>query len=199
MSVKRLGRAVCVSAVLSISSTAAVAGVKTDSPPPPPVAQSWTQTAVAAVEQPFIAVGAWLGGWFGGWLGEAETLLAREKRAFADTLKSDLARFQRLVGDAGYAVSEVAVSGGLEPEISLTLEVRRIASDEEEETIRRRIADDVNGARLIGAIERALLLALLDADEAAESFRPDGYSLSSIEVEVGLLPAFSYLFTPAAP
>lgn len=196
MTVKRLGGAACVGAVLSMLYVPAFAAASYDQPPPPPAPQSWTQAAVAAVEQPFIAVGSWLGSWFGGWLGEAESALASEKQVFAETLKSDLARFQRLVGEAGFSVSEVRVSGGFDPEISLTLEVRRIASDEEEETIRRRIADDVDGAGLIGTIERALLLALLDIDEAAEAFRPDGYALSSVEVDVGLFPSFAYLFTP---
>lgn len=199
MIVKRWGRAVCVGALLSTLSLPADAAATKDQPPPPPAAQGWTQAAVAAVEQPFIVVGSWLGSWFGGWLGEAESVVAKEKRAFAETLKSDLARFQRLVGEAGYSVSEILVSGGLDPEISLSLEVKRFASDEEEEAIRRRIADDVDGAGLIGTIERALLLALLDADEAAETFRPDGYALSSVEVDVGLFPSFVYSFTPAAP
>lgn len=196
MIVKRLGRAVCVGAIMSTLTIPALAAPK-DQPPPPPAAQSWTQAAVSAVEQPFIAVGSWLGGWFGGWLGAAESALASEKQAFAETLKSDLARFQRLVGEAGYSVSEILVSGGLDPEISLTLEVKRFASEEEEEAMRRRIADDTDGAGLIGGIERALLLALLDIDEAAEAFRPDGYALSAVEVDVGLFPSFSYLFTPA--
>lgn len=192
---KRLGRAVCVGAMLFGFNAAAA---EKDAPPPPVAPLSWAQAAVVAVEQPFIAVGAWLGSWFGGWLGDIESAVVAEKQAFADTLKNDLARFQRLVGEAGFKVSEVAVSGGLAPEISLTLEVRRIASDAEEEALRRRIDDDVDGAGLIGRIERALLLALLDADEAAEAFRPDGYVLSSVEVDVGLLPSFSYLFTPAS-
>lgn len=196
MTVKQLGRAACVGAVWAMLYVPALAAASNDQPPPPPAPQSWTQAAVAAVEQPFIAVGSWLGSWLGGWLGEAESVLASEKQAFAETLKSDLARFQRLVGEAGFSVSEVRVAGGLDPEISLTLEVRRIASDEEEEAIRRRIADDVDGAGLIGTIERALLLALLDIDEAAEAFRPDGYALSSVEVDVGLFPSFAYLFTP---
>lgn len=199
MTVKRLGRAACVGAVFSMLYVPALAAGSNDQPPPPPAAQSWTQAAVSAVEQPFIAVGSWVGSWFGGWLGAAESVLTKEKRAFAETLKSDLARFQRLVGEAGFSVSEIRVAGGLDPEISLTLEVKRIASDEEEEAIRRRIADDVDGAGLIGTIERALLLALLDIDEAAESFRPDGYALASVEVDVGLFPSFAYLFTPGEP
>lgn len=203
MIVKRLKGAVCIGALLSTLTVSALAAPSNDQPPPPPAppsaAQSWTQTAVNAVEQPFIAVGSWLGSWFGGWLGAAESAITSEKQAFANTLKNDLARFQRLVGEAGFSVAEIRVAGGLDPEISLTLEVKRIASDEEEEAIRRRIADDVDGAGLIGTIERGLLLALLDIDEAAESFRPDGYALASVEVDVGLFPSFAYLFTPASP
>jgi hypothetical protein len=199
MIVKRLGGAVRVGVFLSALTVPALAAAPNDQPPPPPAAQSWTQAAIGAVEQPFILVGSWVGSWLGGWLGAAESALASEKQAFAETLKNDLVRFQRLVGDAGFSVAEIRVAGGLEPEISLTLEVRRPASDEEEEAIRRRIADDVDGAGLIGTIERALLLALLDIDEAAESFRPDGYALASVEVDIGLLPSFAYLFTPVSP
>lgn len=200
MIVKRLRGAVRIGALLSALTVPALAAASKDQPPPPPAAaQSWTQAAVNAVEQPFIAVGSWLGSWFGGWLGAAESAIASEKQAFANTLKNDLARFQRLVGEAGFSVAEIRVAGGLDPEISLTLEVRRIASDEEEAAMRRRIVDDVDGAGLIGTVERALLLALLDIDEAAESFRPDGYALASVEVDVGLFPSFAYLFTPASP
>jgi hypothetical protein len=180
-----------VGASVLVSGLSLAGGVQAQTPPAPPVPahQSLLETAVG----PFYAVGAWLAGWVG-W---AESAVIAEKRAFIDTLKNDLARFERLVGLAGFKVSEVRIAGGFAPEISLTLEMRTDITDEEEAAFRRRINEDFAGAGLVGRIERGLLLALLDVDDAAAAIRPDGYVLSEIEVDVDILPSFSYAFTPA--
>lgn len=165
-------------------------GAQAQTPPPPaPAYQSLLDTMTG----PFYAAGTWLAGWVG-W---AESGIVAEKQAFIDTLKNDLARFERLVGLAGFKVSEVRIAGGFAPEISLTLEMRTDITDEEEAAIRLRIDEDFANTGLIGRIERGLLLALLDVDEAAAAIRPDGYVLSEIEVDVDILPSFSYAFTPA--
>lgn len=176
--------------VLALGLGLAGGAAEAQTPPPPAPAR---QSLLDTVTGPFYAAGAWVAGW----VGYAESAVVAEKRAFIDTLKNDLARFERLVGQAGFRVSEVRIAGGLAPEISLTLEVRSDISDEEEAALRLRIDEDFAAAGLIGRIERALLLALLDVDEAAAAVRPDGYVLSEIEVDVDILPSFSYAFTPA--
>lgn len=160
---------------------------ETTPPPAPVVVKTWGET----LSQPFYAAGAWVASW-ADWV---EAALKSEKQAFVQTLKNDLAAFEKRIADAGFKVAEVGVSGGLEPEISLTLEVRSLLAPDEEAALRRRIESDFNGG-LTGRLERALLLALLDVDEGATAVRPDGYVLSAIEVDVGLIPSFNYVFAP---
>jgi hypothetical protein len=127
----------------------------------------------------------------------AEHSFAQHATAFTGTLRDDFARFESLVGRAGFRITAVSVSPDLIPKIELTLEPAGEVAPAEEAALRGELAQ-LTGVG--GAIERSVILALLDIDERVESVRPAGFRLSEINLAlVAILPEVELGFTREEP
>jgi hypothetical protein len=123
----------------------------------------------------------------------AEQSFAEHTKAFAGTLRSDFARFEALVGRAGFRITAVNVTPGLIPRIELTLAPAGDVGAAEEAALRAEVGA-LTG--VVGAIERAVILALLDIDERVEAVRPAGFRLSEVTLGlVAILPEVELGFT----
>jgi len=126
------------------------------------------------------------------WVGEERDFQAA-LAGFGNRLAADSSRLQTLVQEAGYEIVEIDVEASLLPAITLTLDFQRNISAEEEAALRAKLdrLDDV-----LGDIEGAIIRGLLDLDTTVEAVRPDGYTLSEVEVDVDLIPGFTLMFEP---
>jgi hypothetical protein len=123
----------------------------------------------------------------------AEQSFAEHARAFAGTLRSDFARFESLVGRAGFRITAVSVTPGLIPGIELTLTPVGEVGAAEDAALRAEVGA-LTGVG--GAIERAVILALLDIDERVEAVRPAGFRLTEVTLGlVAILPEVELGFT----
>ena len=140
-----------------------------------------------AVAYPFQK--AWTMAWDA--IGSVEAEIAAEKTKFANKLKSELAVFSKDVSRAGFAITTISISPDIIPKISLTLEVREPVSEASEAELRAEFQDKEK----LGAIERIILLGLLDLDEAAAELKVDGYRFSEVELElVAIFPEVTLNF-----
>ncbi|NKC31301.1 hypothetical protein [Falsiroseomonas selenitidurans] len=123
----------------------------------------------------------------------AEDAFAREATAFAATLRSDFARFEVLAGRAGYRITTVNLQPGLIPAIELVFQPIGEISEADEAALRTELA--ARGG-LGGALERAVLITLLDIEERVEAFRPDGFRISEVSTAlVAIIPEVNVSFT----
>ena len=140
-----------------------------------------------AVAYPFQT--AWTMAWDA--IGSVEAEIAAEKTKFANKLKSELAVFSKDVSRTGFAITTISISPDIIPKISLTLEVREPVSEASEAELRAEFQDKEK----LGAIERIILLGLLDLDEAAAELKVDGYRFSEVELElVAIFPEVTLNF-----
>ena len=91
-----------------------------------------------------------------------------------------------LIDAAGWKLSQVSMGTGLLPEISLSVDfVRQLNAGE-------RAALDAKLAQA-GRIENGVVEILLDAAQSPFATRTDGFRLSGLEIEVGVLPKVTWL------
>ena len=134
-------------------------------------------------------------------IGNKHAEIAAEKTKFANKLKTDLTAFSKNVSRTGYEVTQVGISPGIIPQISLTLEVRAPVPEAVEAELRTEFENNEK----LGVLERAILVSLLDLDEAAAELKADGYTFSEVELQlVAILPEVTLKFdreeaTDAAP
>jgi hypothetical protein len=122
----------------------------------------------------------------------AEHAMAASLNHFASTLRDDLDRFETLAGRAGFRLNTVLIKPGLIPEIELAFEPLEEISPESEAALRREVAD-LSG--VMGALERAVILLLLDVDERVESVRPNGFRVGEVAVALlTIIPELSFSF-----
>ena len=145
---------------------------------------------------------AWTMAWDA--IGSAEAEIAAEKTKFANKLKSELAVFSKDVSRAGFAITTISISPDIIPKISLSLEVREPVS----EAVEAELRTEFENKEKFGAIERIILLGLLDLDETAADLKVDGYRFSEVDLDlVAIFPEVTLNFeleeaadeAPAAP
>lgn len=126
------------------------------------------------------------------WAGE-EQQFESALAGFGTRLSADTTQLQELVREAGYEIVEIDVEASLLPAIALTLDFQRDITAAEEAALRAKLdrMDDV-----LGDIEAAIVSGLLDLDTTIEAVRPDGYTLSEVEIDVDLIPGFTLMFEP---
>jgi|GEM_PF-1595274 len=127
------------------------------------------------------------------WFRAEERAIGDEVGRFTKTLGRDISHLSALIGEAGFEVEHIGMGGGLVPDISMCLAFRRDITEAEEAALRARI-DQLGGA--LGLIERRILLALLDIDDALMTTREDGFHLGGVEVGIDLLPSLTFSFVP---
>ena len=127
-------------------------------------------------------------------------LFAREEKAveadiagFVDMVRTDASAFALLVRDSGYELSEIDVGAELIPSISLIFSFVRPITAEERAALDKKL-DRLTGVE--GAVQRAIILGLLEATETVYDVRADGFELSQVQVDAGLIPGFTFIFTP---
>ncbi len=147
-------------------------------------------TLVETIQAPFLAARNWVIDFFV----QEDRAVSAAVRSFGDMLRSDFDQFSALIEQAGFSIQEVDISGGLFPEFALILGFREQIKPD----AKRQLIDQLNQLRgILGAAERAIILALLDVDRVVESFRPDGFVLQGVEIDVDLVPALTWMFVPA--
>lgn len=145
-----------------------------------------------AVAYPFQKV--WTMAWDA--IGSAEAEIAAEKTKFATKLKSDLAVFSKDVNRTGFAITTISISPDIIPKISLTLEVREPVS----EAVEAELRTEFENKERFGAIERIILLGLLDLDETAADLKVDGYRFSEVDLDlVAIFPEVTLNFESEQP
>lgn len=138
------------------------------------------------VQAPFLTVRNAVVGFF----------VAEEKAAemgmagFVSAVRSDLSGFAEIARAGGFRLSEVHVGASLIPEVAMTFEFVRDISEADEVKVRKRL-DQLTGPG--GMVQRALILGLLDAGDAAAD-GPDGFKLAEVEVDVDLIPGFNLVW-----
>jgi hypothetical protein len=128
--------------------------------------------------------------------------VAEHVQQFHDTLRSDIARFEQVVGRAGFRIEAVNLRPNLLAEIEtlglispfeLVLAPTGRISEEDAARLRAEI-ETIHG--IGGPLERAILLSLLNLHERADRVRPEGYRLSEVSVSlVAFLPELNLTFS----
>ena len=173
----------------ALLSAAAVARADTTAPAPAvasPAGSSWSWSATLL--WPFQSVADWVGG-----------LVSREEKAVADdidqfkhSIDTDLSSFEVLVRQAGFRVASISVGASLVPKIGLTLAFERRLSEPEKTALMARITQT---SGTVGTIQRSIIMTLLNAAESVYAVRSDGYRLSEVDIDVGLIPNATFVLT----
>ena len=125
-------------------------------------------------------------GWDSALVGAERKLAEEELLRFRDGVENDLSELAGLIDAAGWKLSQVSMGTGLLPEISLSVDfVRQLNAGE-------RAAPDAKLAQA-GRIENGVVEILLDAAQSPFATRTDGFRLSGLEIEVGVLPEVTWL------
>ena len=122
-------------------------------------------------------------------VGEGD-LVADDIERFKADVSRDLGDFDRLVGDAGYRLTDTAVGAGLMPTMELSFEVERTLTAAEKQELRQRLESEQ-----IGTVEGWIVRTLLDADESPLVQRSDGYQLSEVDMSVDIIPDVTFHLT----
>ena len=130
-------------------------------------------TTTGMILSPFQAAAEWTMNF----LRKEERAVAAEMHRFVCTLRQDLKRFETLAGRAGFTLSNVSIKPGILPEVELAFEPAEEITPEAEAALREELAQ-LTGT--MGAIERAVILLLLDIDERVEAVRPDGFRVGEV-------------------
>lgn len=100
--------------------------------------------------------------------------------------------FWSMLEDAGYDLKEIDTEIGLIPGIEAKYLLKRELSDADREALEFRIERYAeNAPGLIGMLERAIIVALLDASELGE------YRIEEVKIQFLPLPAASFTLAPA--
>ena len=143
----------------------------------------------------------WLGwakswvGWAGGLFGWAINTVESDLAAFRDTLINDADRIDKTVAMAGFSLDSVRIGMGLLPDIDLDLSYERTLTTAERDALFKRL--DASGE--FGAIESALLYALLDIVDNHQAKKDATFALSSVEISVDLIPQVGIVLTRVKP
>ena len=155
-------------------------------PAPTPAESSWSWTATAL--WPLESLTRWAGG-----------LVSREEKAaidevdqFKHSIDTDLTVFEALVRQAGFRLASISVGASLVPKIGLTLTFERRLSEPEKAALMARITDT---SGVVGTIQRSIIMTLLNAAESVYAVRSDGYKLSEVDVDVGIVPNATFVLT----
>ena len=135
--------------------------------------RSVVETTAGIIISPFQAAAEWTMNF----LRSEERALAAEMNRFVTTLRQDLNRFETLAGRAGFTLSNVSIKPGIIPEVELAFEPAEEITPASEAALRQELAQ-LTGA--MGAVERAIILLLLDVDERVEAIRPDGFRVGEV-------------------
>jgi hypothetical protein len=134
---------------------------------------SVVETTTGYILSPFQAAAEWALNF----LRSEERALAAELNRFVTTLRQDLSRFETLAGRAGFSLSNVSIKPGIIPEVELAFEPAEEITPAAEAALRQELAQ-LTGA--MGALERAVILLLLDVDERVEAIRPNGFRVGEV-------------------
>ena len=150
-------------------------------------------TATGIILSPFQAAAEWTMNF----LRSEERALAAEMNRFVSTLRQDLNRFETLAGRAGFTLSSVSVKPGIIPEVELAFEPAEEITPAAEAALRQELAQ-LSGT--MGALERAVILLLLDVDERVEAISPNGFRVGEIAFAlVAIFPEMTINFVRAEP
>jgi hypothetical protein len=122
-----------------------------------------------------------------------EERFAAHLDAFKQTLRTDMRRIESLAGRAGYKLSTVTMNPGIIPAVSVTFSFSEKISPADEAKLRSEMAA-LSG--LSGALERGIILGLLDLEKTVEGIRPDGFRISEVEMAlVAIFPEIAVSFS----
>jgi hypothetical protein len=134
---------------------------------------SVVETTTGYILSPFQAASEWALSF----LRSEERALAAELNRFVTTLRQDLSRFETLAGRAGFRLSNISIKPAIIPEVELTFEPAEEITPAAEAALRQELAQ-LTGT--MGALERTIILLLLDVDERVEAIRPNGFRVSEV-------------------
>lgn len=160
----------------------------------PAVPGFWDRAATAALDAAETVMAPLAGAWHwmtGALLGEVDAAESHVL-AFARTLTGDLARFEVMVGRAGFRMTQVDVQTGVIPAVTLTFQPAGRITAEQDAALRRDLAA-LPG--LGGAVERAILTGLLDVETRVAAIRPDGFRIAQVAMAlVAIFPEVTVSF-----
>jgi len=174
-------------ALAVLLSAAAVAhAADTTAPAAAPAESSWSWTATAL--WPFESLSHWVGGL----ISHEEKAVVDEVDQFKHIIDTDLSTFEALVRQAGFRVASVSVGASLVPKIGLALAFERRLSEPEKAALMAKITD---ASGVVGTIQRSIIMTLLNAAESVYAVRNDGYRLSEVDIDVGIVPNATFVLT----
>ena len=153
-------------------------------PPPAESSWGWTATALWPLES--------LTRWVGGLVSREEKAAIDEVDQFKHSIDTDLTTFEALVRQAGFRLASISVGASLVPKIGLALAFERRLSEPEKAALMARITDT---SGVVGTIQRSIIMTLLNAAESVYAVRSDGYKLSEVDVDVGIVPNATFVLT----
>jgi hypothetical protein len=113
-----------------------------------------------------------------------------------ETLRSikgeEKSEFWAMLEDAGYDLKEIDTEVGLIPGIEATYLMKRELSEADREALEWRLEKYAeSNPGLVGMLQRAIIVALLDASELGE------YRIEKVKIQFLPLPAASFTLAPA--
>ncbi len=123
----------------------------------------------------------------------AEKSFSDHVSAFVQTMRTDMARIERLAARAGYRLSTITMNPGIIPAISMTFSFSEKITAADAETLRAELSS-LSGVS--GVLERGIILGLLDLETKVQPIKPDGFRISEVEMAlVAIFPEISVSFT----
>ena len=153
-----------------------------------PAATESSWSWVSAALSPFTSLSHWVGGL----ISSEEKAVGDEVDQFKHSIDTDLTTFEALVRQAGFRLASISVGASLVPKIGLTLAFERRLSEPEKAALMARITDT---SGVVGTIQRSIIMTLLNAAESVYAVRSDGYKLSEVDVDVGIVPNATFVLT----
>jgi len=142
---------------------------------------SVVESTAGLIFSPFQAAAEWAMNFFR----REERALAAEMHSFVASLRQEISRFETLAGRAGFSLSNIVIKPGIIPGVELAFEPAEEITPAAEAALRQELAQ-MTGA--MGALERAVILLLLDVEKRVEAIRPDGFRVG--EVAIALVAIF---------
>ena len=164
-----------------------------------PVVRAETSTTLATLSETswsWMTAALWpfesLSHWVGGLISREEGAAVDEADKFKHNIDTDLSSFEALTRQAGFRLVSVSVGASLAPKIGLALAFERRLSEPEKAALMARITDT---SGVVGTIQRSIIMTLLNAAESVYAVRNDGYRLSEVDIDVGLMPNATFILT----